>query len=140
MSDFESMVQSEVERRLNDPVFLQQKVSALLLRLQEVQPKIESHDALMGSETTMSITNAAKHFDLKPHKHVIAYLREHRLLTTRDMPSCDAIDLDILVLKEAHIKYNDKIRKQAMVEVRQLERWRTYLVPRIIKWAEDEGL
>lgn len=140
MSDLESMVQAEVERRLNNPAFLQQKVSDLLMRLQEVQPKLESHDALMGSETTMSITNAAKHFDLKPKVYVIAYLREHELLTTRDMPSCVALDLDILVLKESYDKYNDMIRKQAMVEVRQLERWRTYLVPRIIKWAEDKGL
>jgi len=140
MSDFELTVQAEVERRLNDPRFLQAKVSDLLARLQEVQPKIESHDALMASESTMSITDAAKHFEMMPRKHVIPYLREHDLLTLRDLPTADALSLDILVLKEAHDKYNDAIRKQAMVEVRQLERWRTYLVPRIQKWAEEEVL
>jgi hypothetical protein len=48
--------------------------------------------------------------------------------------------MDVLVLKEAHDKINDAIRKQSMVEVRQLERWRTYLIPRIQKWVEDNGL
>jgi phage antirepressor YoqD-like protein len=140
MTDFELTVQAEVERRLSDPKFLQAKVSDLLAKLQKVQPKLESHDALMASENTMSITNASKHFYMMPRKHVMPYMREHDILTLNELPTADAIELDILVLRESFDRNNNVVRKQSMVEVRQLERWRTYLVPRIQKWVEEKGL
>jgi phage antirepressor YoqD-like protein len=137
MDDMEMMIQTEVERRLNDPRFLQLKVSALLSELEIAQPKLESHDALMKSDTTMSIIDASKHFDLQPKKHVFPYLRSHRFLTQWDLPTREAEAMDILILREAHIPHSDMLKQQSMVEARQLERWRTYLVPRIRKWIEE---
>lgn len=139
MSDVEALVNAEVERRLSDPGFLRVKIIDLTNRIEAMQPKIEAHDALMASGRTMSITDAAKHFSLKPQKHVIAYLRSQNLLTRHDLPSDGALSLNLLVLRQAKGR-DDEVHPQSMVEVRQLERWRTYLVPRIQRWVEENQL
>ena len=99
--------------------------------------KIESFDALMRSENTMSITDAAKHFNLHPRKEVFPYLFARGYLTRNGLPTQDAIDADYLSLREAKCE-DGEARKQAVVETRQLETWRTRVVPQIKAWVSKD--
>jgi len=99
-------------------------------------PKIEGFNALMRSEQTMSITDAAKHFGLHPKTHVFPYLRDRAYLTKDDMPSQDAIDAGYLALRETKCP-DGTVRKQAVVLVSQLETWRTRVVPQVKRWATE---
>jgi phage antirepressor YoqD-like protein len=99
-------------------------------------PKIEGFNALMRSEQTMSITDAAKHFGLHPKTHVFPYLRDREYLTKDDMPSQDAIDAGYLALRETKCP-DGTVRKQAVVLVSQLETWRTRVVPQVKRWAAE---
>ena len=107
--------------------------------LTALAPIIESHAALMSSTKTMSITAASKHFDIKPRKWVIPFMRQHDLLDGNELPTDDALRLDLLVLKQAPDPRGG-MHSQAMVEVRQLERWRTFLVTRVQSWVQENGL
>ena len=103
-------------------------------------PLIETHDALMARDKTMSITGASKHFELKPRKWVLPYMWSHDLLTLDNRPTANAFALGLLVLKEAYNGTTGYVADQAMVEVRQLKRWLEYLVPRILQWVQENGL
>ena len=105
----------------------------LRAELAQAAPKVESFDALMRSEKTMSITDAAKHFGLHPKTEVFPYLRERGYLTSADMPTQAAIDAGYLALREAHCQ-NGEVRKQAVVLASQLETWRIRVVPQIAAW------
>lgn len=106
-------------------------------RLLAARPAIESHAALMRSEKTMSITQCAKHFGVHPKTEVFPYLRARGYLTSKDLPSQDALDADILALVETRDRYTDAIYPQAVVRVCQLEKWRTVVVPNIEKWKDE---
>lgn len=107
-----------------------------LKALAEAQPAIESHAALMRTDRTMSITDAAKHFGLHPKTEVFPYLREHGYLTRKDIPTEAAIVAGYLALKESPC--TDGIaRPQAVVEARMLETWRTRVIPQIAKWIKE---
>lgn len=115
---------------------IEQKSQALI----EAAPKIESYDAMMKSEATMNISRCAKHFALHPKKVVFPYLRAHGYLIKDDLPSQSAINADILALVQNKERFTEIVHLQAVVRTRQLEKWRTYLVPRIIAWdKEREG-
>jgi phage antirepressor YoqD-like protein len=121
-----------------------QKIEKLQLELKAkdselaiAAPKVESFDALMHSEKTMSITDAAKHFNLHPRKEVFPYLFARGYLTRNGLPTQDAIDADYLSLREAKCE-DGEVRKQAVVETRQLETWRTRVVPQIKAWVSKE--
>ena len=101
------------------------------------KPAIESHAALMRSEKTMSITQCAKHFGLHPKTEVFPYLRDRGYLTSKDLPSQDALDADILAMVETRDRYTDAIYPQAVVRVCQLEKWRTVVIPNIEKWKDE---
>lgn len=101
------------------------------------KPAIESHAAMMRSDKTMSITQCAKHFGVHPKTEVFPYLRARGYLTSKDLPSQDALDADILALVETRDRYTDAIYPQAVVRVCQLEKWRTVVVPNIEKWKEE---
>ena len=105
--------------------------------LSAAKPAIESHAALMRSEKTMSITQCAKHFGVHPKTEVFPYLRARGYLTSKDLPSQDALDADILALVETRDRYTDAIYPQAVVRVCQLEKWRTVVIPNIEKWKEE---
>ena len=97
-------------------------------------PKVESFEALMRSERTMSITDAAKHFGLHPKSEVFPYLRACGYLTMMDLPTQAAIDAGYLALREVERRGDGQIIKQACVLVSQLETWRTRVVPQIKAW------
>ena len=109
------------------------KVSSLEAQLAEAQPKVESFNALMRSERTMSITQAAKHFGLHPKSEVFPYLRDRGYLTSRDLPTQAALDAGYLALREAECS-DSEIRPQAVGLASQLETWRTRVVPQIAAW------
>lgn len=113
------------------------KVKELETALAIAAPKAESHDAMMRSEKTMSITQCAKHFGVHPKTEVFPYLRARGYLTSKDLPSQDALDADILALVETRDRYTDAIYPQAVVRVCQLEKWRTVVVPNIEKWKAE---
>ena len=113
------------------------KIAELQAQLQAAQPAIESHTALMRSEKTMSITDAAKHFGLHPRRDVFPYLRERGYLTTRDLPTQVAIDGGYLALIENKDRYSDEVYPQAVVRACQLEKWRTVVIPNIEKWKDE---
>lgn len=108
-------------------------------RIVKDAPKIEAHDALMRTKKTISITDAAKHFGLPPKTQVFPYLRENGYLTKFDMPSQKALNADLLILREVHCP-DGVVRPQALVAVRQLDTWRTSLVPKIITWVAEEDV
>jgi len=99
-------------------------------------PKVESFNALMRSEKTMSITDAAKHFGLHPKAEVFPYLRDRGYLTSRDLPSQAALDADYLALRKAYC-LDGTVREQAVVLDHQLEIWRTRVVPQIAHWKAE---
>lgn len=124
--------------------YLDSKVNALRAELAAkdqalaiAAPKVEAHDALMHSEHCMSITDAAKHFELSPRTHVFPYLREHGYLTCRDLPTVAAIDAGYLALREDKC-HDGEVRQRAMVLTSQLDTWRTRVVPQIRRWASAE--
>jgi phage antirepressor YoqD-like protein len=117
---------SQVEAEKAARIAAEEKALALL-------PKAEAHDALMISENTMSITDAGKHFGLHPRTQVFPYLRDARYLTHNDLPTQSAIDAGYLSLREV-LCPDGEIRRRAVVEARQLEMWRTRVVPQIKRW------
>jgi phage antirepressor YoqD-like protein len=117
---------SQVEAEKAARIAAEEKALALL-------PKAAAHDALMSSENTMSITDAGKHFGLHPRTQVFPYLRDARYLTNNDLPTQAAIDAGYLSMKEV-LCPDGEIRRRAVVEARQLEIWRTRVVPQIKRW------
>jgi len=109
---------------------IEAKTAALAL----AAPKVESFEALMRSERTMRITDAAKHFGLHPKIEVFPYLRACGYLTMMDLPTQAAIDAGYLALREVERRGDGQIIKQACVLVSQLETWRTRVVPQIKAW------
>jgi phage antirepressor YoqD-like protein len=102
-------------------------------------PKVESFDALMRSERTMSITEAAKHFGLHAKAEVFPYLREHGYLNHDDTPSQAAIAAGYLALRRARCP-DGAIRAQAVVMDCQLETWRKRVVPQVKGWKAWDGM
>lgn len=112
------------------------QVEQLRAELDAARPAIESHAALMRTDRTMSITDAAKHFGLHPKTEVFPYLREHGYLTRKDIPTEAAISAGYLALKETAC-IDGIARPQAVIEARMLETWRTRVVPQIAKWIKE---
>ena len=110
------------------------KADELAAKVEADAPKIESFDALMRSERTMSITDAAKHFGLHPKCEVFPYLRARGYLTRDDLPTQAAIDAGYLSLKETKSQ-DGKVWPQAVVEAWQLENWRAHVVHQIKRHA-----
>jgi len=116
-----------------DEVEAKQKAQAELVI---AAPKVESFDALMRSEQTMSITDAAKHFGLHPKAEVFPYLRESGYLTSKDLPTQAAIDAGYLALRETKCADNE-VRRQSVVLASQLDTWRVRVVPQIRAWMGE---
>lgn len=114
--------------------WLTTKVVDLETKIIHDAPKVESFDALMVSDSCMSITDAAKHFELH-RSDVFAYLRSHKYLTLCDIPSQAAIDANYLTLKE-DMDTNGKVRPRAVVLQCQLETWRTRVAPQVREWLK----
>lgn len=60
MSDFESMVQSEVERRLKNPEYLRSQIISLSDKIKMLAPKAEFFDAVSASPGSMSMAEVAQ--------------------------------------------------------------------------------
>lgn len=106
----------------------------LKAQLAEAAPKVESFDALMVSDSCMSITDAAKHFGLHAKLTVFPYFREKCYLTKFNLPTQKAIDADFLTLRQC--RGNDgEMHSQSVVRRCQLENWRTKVVPQVKEWA-----
>jgi len=118
-------------------LYLTNKVEEQRAALALAAPKVESFNALMRSEQTMSITDAAKHFGLHPKGEVFPYLRERKYLTDRDLPTQAAIDAGYLALREVERRGDGKIIPQACVLASQLETWMTRVVPQIAAWKAE---
>jgi phage antirepressor YoqD-like protein len=108
----------------------------LRAELAEAQPKIESHNALMRSELTMSITDAAKHFGLHPKTEVFPYFRAHNYLTRDDLPSQSAIDAGYLALRQNPDRFG-VCHPQAVVLTWMLENWRAHVVHQVKRWCGE---
>ncbi|MGL4370889.1 MAG: BRO family protein [Spirochaetota bacterium] len=105
--------------------------------IERMRPKVESAEALLRCDTNMSITDAAKHFSLHPKTQVFAYLRDRGYLTARDLPAQDAINAGILSVRQVEIR-DAEFKPQAVVATSQLEKWRTWLVPKIVAWSHAD--
>jgi phage antirepressor YoqD-like protein len=114
------------------------EIEAQAAKLAEAAPKIESFEALMRSDRTMSVTDAAKHFGLHPILEVFPYLRAKGYLTQSDLPTQAAIDAGYLSLKENKAQ-SGRIFPQAVVEAWQLENWRAHVVHQIKHFVADKG-
>jgi phage antirepressor YoqD-like protein len=112
------------------------RVMILERELSEATPKIESHNALMRSELTMSITDAAKHFGLHPKTEVFPYLRAHNYLTREDLPSQSAIDAGYLALRQNPDRFG-VCHPQAVVLTWMLENWRAHVVHQVKRWCGE---
>lgn len=106
-------------------------------QIEHMKPLAESAEALTRCDQNMSITEAAKHFGLHPKLQVFPYLRARGYLTSRDLPTQDALDTGILAVRQNQITNGD-FRSQAVVEKASLEMWRTNIVPRIIEWSNSQ--
>jgi phage antirepressor YoqD-like protein len=114
------------------------KLEAATVELTIARPKAEAADALMTSTQTMSITDAAKHFGLHPKAEVFPYLRARGYLTSKDLPTQEAIDAGYLALRETKC-LDGEFRKQAVVLASQLDTWRQRVVPQVRAWMEVEA-
>lgn len=99
-------------------------------------PKVESFYALQRSEKTMSITDAAKHFNLHVKTQVYPYLRAMKYLNQDDTPSQTALDAGYLAIRQSRC-HDGEFRPQAVVLASQLETWRVRVVPQIARWIAD---
>ena len=106
--------------------------------LAAARPRVEAADALMVSEATLSITLAAKAFRLHPRTEVFPYLRTHAYLTADDLPTMAAVEADYLAERMAKLP-DGTVRPQAVVLTRQLDVWRTRVVPQIRRWIAEGG-
>ena len=126
-------VATDLERRMvvaQAMQFLQEDLDAARAELSAAQPKIACAEALMRSDRSMSITDAAKHFGLHPKTEVFPYLRSRGYLTREDLPTQAAIDAGYLSLKETKDQAGN-VWPQAVVEAWQLEVWRAHVVHQI---------
>jgi len=98
-------------------------------------PKVESFNALMRSEKTMSITQAAKHFGVHPKTQVFPYLRSCGYLTQKDLPTQASLDAGYLATRKTRCP-DGSVRDQAVVLDCQLETWRTRVIPQIARWEK----
>ncbi len=94
-------------------------------------PKVEAYESLMRTYTTMSITDASKHFGLHPKLQVFPFLRERGYLTSKDLPTQKAIDADILTTRQNENKAQGKTYTQAVVEACQLDNFRRLVAMKI---------
>jgi len=108
----------------------------LRAELSDAQPKIESFDALMRSELTMSITEASKHFGLHPKTETFPYLRAMGYLVRDDLPSQSAIDAGYLALRQNADRFG-VCHAQAVVLTSQLEHWRAHVVHQVKRWCGE---
>lgn len=92
-------------------------------------PKCEAYDVLIKTDTDMSITQAAKHFGKHPRLQVIPFLRLHKYLTEKNLPSQSALDLDIMSLKQ--VVCDNKTRSQSIVKTCQLDNFRKHVIAKI---------
>jgi phage antirepressor YoqD-like protein len=97
-------------------------------RLEIVEP---AYNSLMKTETTMSITDAAKHFGVRPRADLLPYLRAHGYLTLSDLPTQRAIELDIMVLRQNGPDHNGRTHSQAVVKANQLERFESIIIEKL---------
>jgi len=98
---------------------LQNNLKIITEENQVLKPKAISFDVLMKTEDDMSITDAAKHFNMG-QKKVFEALRQKGYLTLSSLPTQKAINANVLHLKETVCKDN-KTRAQAVVKVNQLD-------------------
>ena len=104
-------------------------------QMEKMLPKVEAAEALTRCDKNMSITETAKHFGLHPKKQVFPYLRARGFLTSRDLPTQDAIDRGVMTVRQNPVGNGD-FYSQAVVEKSALDMWRTTIVPKIIEWTE----
>jgi phage antirepressor YoqD-like protein len=104
--------------------------------LAEAGPKIASAEAIAKCETSMSITEAAKHFGLHPKLEVFPYLRARGYLIRDDMPSQSAIDAGYLALRQNPDRFG-VCHPQAVVLTWQLENWRAHVIRGIKRWTHE---
>jgi len=102
---------------------------AELLELQA--PKVEAYEKLMKTEKDMSITEASKHFMLHPKLDVFPYLREHGYLTSKDLPTMYAIEMDVLSLRQSQPDRYGKTHSQAIVKACQLPRFKKLVADKL---------
>lgn len=110
--------------------WLSSEADRLRAELDAARPKIECANALMRSERTMSITDAAKHFGLHPKTEVFPYLRARGYLTMAGLPTQSAIDAGYLSLKET-VDQEGNVWPRSVVEAWQLENWRAHVVHQV---------
>jgi len=118
---------------------LEDKRVALEAKIAADAPKVELAEAIGKTERAMSITDAAKHFGLHPKLEVFPYFRALGYLTQADLPTQAAIDQGYLSLKQTKDREGN-IWPQAVVEVWQLETWRSRVVPQIKRWAKSQEI
>jgi anti-repressor protein len=111
-----------------------EQIEAQKTLLIEQAPKVEAYNTLIKTDTMMSLSNACKHFGIQPIKHGIPSLKYHGYLTTKNLPTQRAIDLDIMKLKET-VGNDSRTHMQAVVEACQLVKFGK-VMERITK--EDE--
>jgi len=116
--------------------FQQERILSMQTQLESQAPKVEAYEALMKTDTHMSITQAAKHFNLHPKLQVFPYLRTKGYLTKADMPTQKALDLDILTLRQNENKEHGKTYPQAVVEANQLDNFRRVVALKILENPE----
>lgn len=132
-----STTELEMKRKAAEVMsWLISETDRLRAELALAAPKVESFDALMRSERTMSITDAAKHFGLHSKREVFTYLRAHGYLTLLNLPTQSAIDAGYLALRETKAQ-NGNVYPQAVVLASQLETWRTRVIPQIEAWRKE---
>lgn len=108
------------------------KIAEQERQLSSAIPKIQAHDALMKTETDMSITQAAKHFKLHPKTQVFPYLRSHGFLTSKDLPTQYALDAGVLSTRQSEPDKGGKTHTQAVVKACNLDRFRKLIADKIV--------
>jgi phage regulator Rha-like protein len=90
-------------------------------------PKVDMADHLMMTDDCMSITEASKHFKLKPKMQVFPFLRENGFLTQRELPTQKAINLNVMIAKQSKPDKGGLIHTQAAVMKKQLPSFEKYV-------------
>jgi phage antirepressor YoqD-like protein len=129
----EEMPRTDLEKELliaQAMQFQQEKITRLQREIAEKDekifldaPKVQSYEILMKTTDHRSISNACKHFGIKPIAVGFPYLRDHGYLTLKDLPTQKAINEGIMSLKENASTLSGKSFQQAVVQANQLEKF-----------------
>lgn len=103
-------------------MFQAEKIQSMQLQIDTLKPKAALADkALRDEKEHYSITEAGKHLSIR-QKEIFSILRMNGMLTTHNLPTQRAIDMEILQLR-TNAEINGRNRPQAIMTMANMQKF-----------------